>query len=87
MFVYLDMDPDEKDADWKKFIHLNGITGTHLRKSNVEIQQFWEELLPGKKEQLYPSYFIFNKTGKLVQADTKHPSDGEELYTEIEKYL
>ena len=87
VFVYLDMDPDEKDADWKKFIHLNGITGTHLRKSNAEIQQFWEELLPGKKEQLYPSYFIFDKTGKLVQADTKQPSDGEKLYTAIEKYL
>ncbi|MDP9079279.1 MAG: TlpA family protein disulfide reductase [Bacteroidota bacterium] len=87
VFVYLDMDADEKDADWKKFIRLNGITGTHLRKSNTEIQQFWEELLPGKKERLYPSYFIFDKNGKLVQADTKQPSDGEELYTEIEKYL
>ncbi|ASU35220.1 TlpA family protein disulfide reductase [Mucilaginibacter xinganensis] len=87
VFVYLDMDADEKDADWRKFIRLNGITGIHLRKSNSEIQQFWEELLPGKKERLYPSYFIFDKTGKLVLADTKQPSDGEELYTEIEKYL
>lgn len=87
VFVYLDMDENSKDAEWRKFIKINGLTGIHLRKNNPEIQQFWEELLPGKKERLYPSYFIFDKTGKLVQADTKQPSDGAVLYTELEKYL
>jgi len=87
VFVYLDMDEEEKDSDWKRFIHLNGITGIHLRKSQAEIQKIWEELLPGKKEHLYPSYFIFDKNGKLAQADAKQPSDGDKLYTELEKYL
>lgn len=87
VFVYLDMDENSKDAEWRKFIKINGLTGIHLRKSNPDIQKIWEELLPGKKEHLYPSYFIFDKGGKLVQADAKQPSDGAELYTELEKYL
>ncbi|MCO5949538.1 TlpA family protein disulfide reductase [Mucilaginibacter flavidus] len=87
VFVYLDMDEDDKDADWKKFIRLNGVTGIHLRKSRADIGKFWDELLSAGHERLYPSYFIFDKTGKLVQADTKRPSDGTALYTELEKYL
>lgn len=87
VFVYLDMDENDRDADWKKFIKLNGITGIHLRKSRADIDKFWNELLPAGHDRFYPCYFIFDKTGKLVQADTKHPSDGAELYTELEKYL
>jgi len=87
VFVYLDMDENDRDADWKKFIRLNGITGTHLRKSRADIDKFWNELLPAGHDRFYPCYFIFDKTGKLVQADAKQPSNGAELYTELEKYL
>jgi thiol-disulfide isomerase/thioredoxin len=87
VFVYLDADDDDKDAYWKKFIHLNGITGIHLRKSKAEMNKIWDELLPENKERFYPYYFIFNKDGKLAKANAKQPSDGPELYTELEKYL
>jgi thiol-disulfide isomerase/thioredoxin len=87
VFVYLDMDEDNRDADWKKFIRMNGVTGVHLRKNRSDVGKFWEELLPAGQGRLYPSYFIFDKTGKLVQADTKRPSDGTALYTELNKYL
>ncbi|MES2274599.1 MAG: TlpA disulfide reductase family protein [Bacteroidota bacterium] len=87
-FIYLDMDDDIKDAEWQTFIRVNGLTGTHLRKSNTEIQQFWEELQPNKdKRGFYPTYFIFDKNGKLVQVDAKRPSDEATLYTQLEKYL
>lgn len=87
VFVYLDMDENDRDADWKKFIKLNGITGVHLRKSRTDIDKFWDELLPAGHDRFYPCYFIFDKTGKLVQADTKRPSDGSRLYAELEKYF
>lgn len=87
VFVYLDMDEDDKDADWKKFIRINGVTGIHLRKSRADIGKFWDELLPAENEKSYPSYFIFDKNGKLAQTDTKRPSDGTALYTELERYL
>ncbi|MBD1393445.1 TlpA family protein disulfide reductase [Mucilaginibacter glaciei] len=87
-FVYLDMDEDIKDAQWKEFIKVNGMTGLHLRKSSKDIQQFWAELLPkDKPDQYYPMYFIFDKNGKLVQQQAKRPSDKADLYKQIQRYL
>ncbi|MBB5396455.1 TlpA disulfide reductase family protein [Mucilaginibacter sp. AK015] len=87
VFVYLDMDDDAKDAQWREFIKVNGLTGLHLRKSNKDIQSFWNELKPGQKIQYYPTYFIFDKNGALVKTDAKRPSDLDELYKQIEGYL
>lgn len=88
VFVYLDMDEDVKDAQWKNFIKVNGMTGLHLRKNGKDIQQFWPELLPkDKPDQYYPMYFIFDKDGKLVQQQAKRPSDKAELYKQIQQYL
>ncbi|MCQ6960342.1 TlpA family protein disulfide reductase [Mucilaginibacter aquariorum] len=87
-FVYLDMDDDMKDSQWRDFIKVNGMTGLHLRKSNKDIQQFWTELMPkDNATRYYPMYFIFDKEGKLVQANTKRPSDKAGLYKVIEQYL
>ncbi|TSD64847.1 TlpA family protein disulfide reductase [Inquilinus sp. KBS0705] len=87
-FVYLDMDDDEKDGKWRDFIKVNGMTGLHLRKSRSDIQPFWDELMPkGDDTRYYPMYFIFDKTGKLVQPNAKRPSDKEELYKQIAQYL
>ncbi|QHS55638.1 TlpA family protein disulfide reductase [Mucilaginibacter sp. 14171R-50] len=86
-FVYLDMDDDAKDAQWREFIKVNGLTGLHLRKSNKDIQSFWNELKPGQKTQYYPTYFIFDKNGALVKTDAKRPSDLDELYKQIEGFL
>ncbi|GAA4925401.1 TlpA disulfide reductase family protein [Mucilaginibacter defluvii] len=89
VFVYMDMDNDIQDKRWREFIAVNGITGYHLRKNNEQILLFWEELLPGQKDKqnFYPTYFIFDKNGKLVEPLAKRPSDGVELYRQIEKYL
>lgn len=88
VYVYLDMDDDAKDAHWRDFIKVNNISGIHLRKSRVDIQKFWEELQPDKKKQgSYPTYFIFDKTGKLVENDAKNPSDESRLYKQIAQYL
>ena len=86
-FVYLDMDGLEEDGQWRDFIKVNGMTGLHLRKSREEIKTFWDELLPKEHPQYYPMYFIFDKDGKLVQANAKRPSDEKELYNQIEQYL
>jgi thiol-disulfide isomerase/thioredoxin len=87
-FVYLDMDDDIKNSQWRDFIKVNGMTGLHLRKNRTEIQEFWAELLPkGDTEQYYPMYFIFDKEGKLVQHHAKRPSDKTELYKQISQYL
>ena len=89
VFVYLDMDDDSKDAKWREYIQVNGITGIHLRKDNPDIQSIWNELLPNNKNLhgRYPSYFLFDKSGNLVDESIKRPSEGEALYSQIENYL
>lgn len=89
VFVYLDMDDDKLDKDWREFIHVNGMSGIHLRKNKTTILPFWDELLPGDKENhgLYPTYFIFDRQGRLVVPRAARPSDQERLYQQIESLL
>jgi thiol-disulfide isomerase/thioredoxin len=88
VFIYLDMDEEDKDATWKEFIKVNGLEGLHLRKDRAAIQPFWDELISKKEDQKgYPSYFIFDKNGKLVVADALRPSDEAALYKQIEGFL
>lgn len=89
VFVYLDMDDDDKDARWREYIQVNGITGVHLRKDNLDIQPIWDELLPHDKNLhgRYPSYFLFDKNGNLVNESVKRPSEKEALYVQIENYI
>jgi thiol-disulfide isomerase/thioredoxin len=67
-FVYLDMDEDIQDSQWRDFIKVNGMTGLHLRKSRAGMEQFWNELRPKKEdERYYPMYFIFDKMVSLYR--------------------
>lgn len=86
-FLYLDMDEDERDSRWREFIKVNGMSGLHLRKNKTDINAFWKELLPAGASIGYPTYFIFDKKGKLAVAQALRPSDGEKLYEQIEEVL
>jgi thiol-disulfide isomerase/thioredoxin len=89
VFIYLDMDDDIKDKDWREFILVNRMSGVHVRKNKTTILPFWEELLPNDKEKrgLYPTYFIFDKQGQLAVPRAARPSDRERLYQQIESLL
>ncbi|GAB3923020.1 TlpA family protein disulfide reductase [Mucilaginibacter myungsuensis] len=88
VYLYLDMDDDEKDEAWKQFIRVNGMTGIHIRKNGKDVQAFWAELQADEnKRGYYPTYFIFNKDGKLVQPNAERPSAEDALYKQLEKYL
>lgn len=88
-YVYLDLDEENLDPQWREFIITNNMEGLHLRKSRQTIIPFWKELLANAtdKEEYYPQYFIFDKTGKLVISKAKRPSEKEELYRQIEEFL
>ncbi len=89
VFIYLDMDADDKDVAWREFIKVNNMEGIHLRKNKQTIAPFWKELLANAedKAEYYPQYFIFDKDGKLAITKPKRPSEKEELYTQLENYL
>ncbi len=88
-YVYLDLDDDNLDTQWREFIRVNNMEGLHLRKSRQTIVPFWKELLVNTKDkaEYYPQYFIFDKDGKLVVSKAKKPSQKEELYVQIEQFL
>ncbi|MBK1442062.1 TlpA family protein disulfide reductase [Parapedobacter sp. ISTM3] len=89
VFLYLDMDDDKKDAEWREYIRINALTGVHLRKNNADIQAIWSELLPADQSRhgYYPSYFLFDKNGNLVAEPVRRPSEKEALYAQLDKYL
>ncbi len=89
VFIYLDMDEEDKDSSWKEFIKTNNMEGIHLRKNRQSIAPIWTELLVNAedKEQYYPQYFIFDKDGKLAVTKANRPSSKVELYTQLERYL
>jgi thiol-disulfide isomerase/thioredoxin len=89
VFLYLDMDEDDKELDWRNFIKVNSLTGIHLRKSRTDIAVIWKELLANAddKAEYYPQYFIFDPTGKLVVTKAKRPSETKELYAQLESFL
>ena len=88
-YVYLDLDDDNLDSQWKEFIKVNNMEGLHLRKTRQTIVPFWKELLANSADQAeyYPQYFIFDKEGKLVVSKAKRPSERESLYAQIEQFL
>jgi thiol-disulfide isomerase/thioredoxin len=89
VFLYLDMDEDDREAIWKEFIKVNGLTGIHFRKNRQTIAPLWKELLANNqdKAEYYPQYFIFDKAGKLAVSKAFRPSDKETLYQQINAVL
>lgn len=89
VFVYLDMDEENRDTLWKEFIKVNEMTGIHLRKNKTTIAPFWKELLADNadKQEYYPQYFIFDKQGKIAVSKALTPSRGEALYKQINEVL
>lgn len=89
VFVYLDMDDDDRDAIWQEFIKVNGLTGTHFRKNRQTIAPLWKELLLNSqdKAEYYPQYFIFDKEGKLAVTKAFRPSNKDVLYQQINAVL
>ncbi|WP_343704049.1 TlpA disulfide reductase family protein [Chitinophaga sp.] len=87
VFLYLSYDKDDADMQWREYVQLHHITGQHVRMPQERISKIWEELLPGEKEQRYPTYFIFGRDGKVAVKKAKRPSDGEALYTQLAEQL
>ncbi len=88
VFLYLDMDKDIFQERWKEFILLHGITGYHLRRNQEQMEKIWEELLQTRNvPRSYPAYFIFDKEGNIAYKDAKRPSQGEELYQQLNSVL
>jgi len=87
VFLYIARDEDADDEKWRDFIFVNNLTGEHVRRTAEQVAPLWNELGIPDAGQAYPHYFIFDKTGKMVESNAKRPSDEAGLYQQITKYL
>jgi len=86
VFLYLDMDADKEEVNWREYVQLNDIAGEHVRMTRDEIAVIWEALLRGSSEKpVYPGFFIFGRDGKLVETRAKRPSETEALYQQLKE--
>lgn len=87
VFLYLSNDKDQADQKWREYIQVNNITGEHARITGDTIEAIWQQLLPGEETRYYPTFFIFDREGKVLVKKAKRPSDEEGLYTQLSSAL
>lgn len=83
VFLYLSNDRDQADKKWREYIQVNNITGEHVRLTGEAIETIWQTLLPGEGTRYYPTFFIFDRVGKVLIKKAKRPSDEDALYTQL----
>ena len=87
VFLYLSNDRDQADKKWREYIQVNNIMGEHVRITGEAIETIWQTLLPGEETRYYPTFFIFDKQGKVLVKKAKRPSDGDALYSQLQSFL
>ncbi|WP_379085201.1 TlpA family protein disulfide reductase [Pedobacter sp. UC225_65] len=83
--MYISMDKDAVDQQWKDMIKYYQLSGSHIR-TNAALQQDLINKLWDGKGYAIPRYLIL-KDGKLVVPNALRPSDKDKLYEQISKYL
>lgn len=83
--LYISTDIDERDNDWKKMIGFYGLSGNHIRTS-TKLRQDLINKIWNTKGYSIPRYLII-KNGAIVNNNALRPSDAEQLYQQLNKYL
>jgi thiol-disulfide isomerase/thioredoxin len=88
VLVYVDMDEDNKENDWKEMARMYGLEGQHYRLNNDNIKPLWKEIeQEGGETNRYPTYVLFDKKGKMIKANAARPSDGQKLFEQVDALL
>lgn len=82
--VYLNSDKDIKDSVLYEFIKLYDLRGYHLKLNDVLKRDLTEQNIFIPR---IPQYMIVGKDGHVVENNALRPSDGEMLYTQLNKYI
>ena len=82
VFVSISMDKPKAHNKWKEFVKKEGLTGVQLFATDA----FNTPIAKDYKINSIPRFIIFDKEGKIVDADAKRPSNPE-LKNELEELL
>lgn len=83
VYLYIAAEEDKQDDQWRDFVLINNLTGEHIRVTRAEMGLLWNEFGIRDQDQGYPHYFIFDKTGNLVERNAQRPSEGDGLYDQL----
>lgn len=83
--LYISMDRDDADEQWKNMIKFYGLTGEHIRVSPSLQKDIINRFYDGKSYSI-PRYMII-KNGKILNDAAMQPSDKEKLYKQIESFV
>lgn len=80
--LYISIDRDKEDEDWKNMIKYYKLPGLHLRATDSLSDDLTKEL--GKNNLLaIPRYLIIDKEGSIVNDDAERPSKLDDLRKQL----
>lgn len=86
IFLYLDMDDDNKEQTWKEYVYLKQLEGEHYRLNNDQIQSCWKEIeQAGGATNRYPTFVLFDTKGNIVKPNAEYPSSREKLHKQLDE--
>jgi thiol-disulfide isomerase/thioredoxin len=86
--LYISMDEADREPLWEQMTSFYNLTGQHLIASAALQGDLRTRLVGDEKGVLsLPRYIIIDKEGKLVVPNAHRPSEKEELFKELERFL
>ena len=81
--LYISIDRDSNDQNWKNYIKFYHLTGTHIR-ANTELHRNLAILYDAERPGMYiPWYILIDENGNIMEEHAKNPSQlvsGEKLW-------
>lgn len=84
--LYISVDNDRKDVEWKEGIKFYNLRGSHIRANEKLIKDLSRIFWQGKGYAL-PLYVVISRSGYIVEFDAYRPSEKKKLYDQILKYV
>lgn len=84
--VYISVDSDDQDANWRQKAKTFNLNGYNLRASKELIADLVERIYDGKSGGV-PRYILLNKDGNILEKRLPWPRYIESLKAELDKHL
>jgi thiol-disulfide isomerase/thioredoxin len=83
--LYISMDLDNRDEQWKKMIQYFRLEGQHIRTNDALRNDLMKIFWDGKSYSI-PRYILLDETGTIQKSNAARPSEVEKLKRQIEQF-
>jgi len=85
LYIAKETRPDP-ESYWRQMIRFYNLSGRHLMMDK-DLEEHFKNMYGKGGGLVFPSYMLADKNGRIISIHFKQPSDREQLYSEIEKFL